>query len=130
MHRTLVQQVQRRQRDRRARQRARPPPVLPVRVRFARRPRRPTAPRVRFRDNRGNELLILDHSTLSTSRYIATQLAIRRERVERDLAPRPETLLDETLKLHDKIMKTKRGKHREREVAELERAALRRLPAT
>jgi len=43
--------------------------------------------------------------------------------------PRPEMLLDAILKLHDKIMNMKLGKHREREVAELEKAALRRFPA-
>ena len=42
--------------------------------------------------------------------------------------PRPEMLLDAIVKLHDKIQNMKLGVHREREVAELERARLRRLP--
>jgi NADH-quinone oxidoreductase subunit B len=44
--------------------------------------------------------------------------------------PRPEMLLDAILKLHDKIRNMKLGKHREHEVAELEKAALlRTFPA-
>src|SRR5450631_4549987 len=42
--------------------------------------------------------------------------------------PRPEMLLDAIVKLHDKIQNMKLGVNREREVAELERARLRRLP--
>src|SRR6266566_2381049 len=38
--------------------------------------------------------------------------------------PRPEMLLDSILKLHDKIMNTKLGKNREREITELENARL------
>jgi NADH-quinone oxidoreductase subunit B len=42
--------------------------------------------------------------------------------------PRPEMLLDAILKLHDKIQNSKLGPHREKEITELERARLRRLP--
>src|ERR1039457_4189314 len=42
--------------------------------------------------------------------------------------PRPEMLLDAILKLHDKIQNMKLGVNRERQVAELEQARLRRLP--
>src|SRR6266498_2011892 len=42
--------------------------------------------------------------------------------------PRPEMLLDSILKLHDKIQNMKLGVNREREVDDLERARLRRLP--
>jgi NADH-quinone oxidoreductase subunit B len=42
--------------------------------------------------------------------------------------PRPEMLLDSILKLHDKIQNMKLGVNREREIEELERARLRRLP--
>ena len=42
--------------------------------------------------------------------------------------PRPEMLLDAIVKLHDKIQNMKLGVNREHEVAELERARLRRLP--
>src|ERR1017187_3090395 len=42
--------------------------------------------------------------------------------------PRPEMLLDAIVKLHDKIQNMKLGANREREVAELQRARLRRLP--
>jgi NADH-quinone oxidoreductase subunit B len=42
--------------------------------------------------------------------------------------PRPEMLLDAIVKLHDKIQNMKLGVNREREVAELERERLRRLP--
>src|SRR6202042_513535 len=38
--------------------------------------------------------------------------------------PRPEMLLDSILKLHDKIMNTKLGKNRDREITELEEARL------
>ena len=38
--------------------------------------------------------------------------------------PRPEMLLDSVLKLHDKIMNTKLGKDRERQIADLEQAKL------
>src|SRR6266404_5863105 len=38
--------------------------------------------------------------------------------------PRPEMLLDSILKLHDKIMNTKLGKNRERQITELEAAGL------
>jgi len=38
--------------------------------------------------------------------------------------PRPEMLLDSILKLHDKIMNTKLGKDRERQIADLEQAKL------
>ena len=38
--------------------------------------------------------------------------------------PRPEMLLDSVLKLHDKIMNTKLGKDRERQIADLEHAKL------
>jgi NADH-quinone oxidoreductase subunit B len=38
--------------------------------------------------------------------------------------PRPEMLLDSILKLHDKIMNTKLGKNRERQITELEEARL------
>ena len=38
--------------------------------------------------------------------------------------PRPEMLLDSILKLHDKIMNTKLGKNRDREITELENARL------
>jgi NADH-quinone oxidoreductase subunit B len=37
-------------------------------------------------------------------------------------------LLDAILKLHDKIQNTKLGPDREKEITELERARLRRLP--
>jgi NADH-quinone oxidoreductase subunit B len=39
-------------------------------------------------------------------------------------------LLDAIVKLHDKIQNMKLGANREREVEELERATLRRLPLT
>ncbi|RCV52848.1 NuoB/complex I 20 kDa subunit family protein [Marinitenerispora sediminis] len=42
--------------------------------------------------------------------------------------PRPEMLLDAVLKLHDKVQNTKLGVHREREIEENERRALRTLP--
>jgi NADH-quinone oxidoreductase subunit B len=42
--------------------------------------------------------------------------------------PRPEMLLDSILKLHDKIQNMKLGVNREKQVEELERARLRRLP--
>src|ERR1039457_6737808 len=38
--------------------------------------------------------------------------------------PRPEMLLDSILKLHDKIMNTKLGKNRDRQITELEEARL------
>ena len=38
--------------------------------------------------------------------------------------PRPEMLLDSILKLHDKIMNTKLGKDRQRQITELEEARL------
>jgi NADH-quinone oxidoreductase subunit B len=38
--------------------------------------------------------------------------------------PRPEMLLDSILKLHDKIMNTKLGKNRDRQITELENARL------
>src|SRR6516165_9027126 len=38
--------------------------------------------------------------------------------------PRPEMLLDAILKLHDKIINTKLGKNRDRQIADLERARL------
>ena len=43
--------------------------------------------------------------------------------------PRPEMLLDSIIKLHDKIQNMQLGANREREIAELERARLERLPA-
>jgi NADH-quinone oxidoreductase subunit B len=39
--------------------------------------------------------------------------------------PRPEMLIDASLKLRDKIGRTRLGANREREIAELERARLR-----
>src|SRR5229473_1746654 len=42
--------------------------------------------------------------------------------------PRPEMLLDSILKLHDKIENMKLGKHRERQITELEQARLRMPP--
>ena len=42
--------------------------------------------------------------------------------------PRPEMLLDAILKLHDKILNSKLGADREREIEENESARLRRLP--
>jgi len=42
--------------------------------------------------------------------------------------PRPEMLLDAILQLHEQIQQTKMGAHREREVAELESAALQAEP--
>ena len=42
--------------------------------------------------------------------------------------PRPEMLLDAALKLQDKIMNTKLGKHHDRQTEELEQAQLRRNP--
>src|SRR5690349_12577128 len=42
--------------------------------------------------------------------------------------PRPEMLMDAILKLHDKIMNTKLGPDRQKEITQLERAQLRRLP--
>jgi NADH-quinone oxidoreductase subunit B len=42
--------------------------------------------------------------------------------------PRPEMLLDAIFKLHDKIMNTKLGPDREREITELEEARLKMLP--
>ena len=38
--------------------------------------------------------------------------------------PRPEMLIDSILKLHDKIINTKLGKDRERQIADLEEAKL------
>jgi NADH-quinone oxidoreductase subunit B len=38
--------------------------------------------------------------------------------------PRPEMLLDSILKLHDKIMNTKLGKNRDRQITDLEQAKL------
>src|SRR5215469_1692155 len=38
--------------------------------------------------------------------------------------PRPEMLLDSILKLHDKIINTKLGKNRDRQIADLEQAKL------
>jgi NADH-quinone oxidoreductase subunit B len=43
--------------------------------------------------------------------------------------PRPEMLMDAILKLHDKIQNTKLGVNRQREITELEKAALRRRRA-
>ena len=40
--------------------------------------------------------------------------------------PRPEMLMDAILKLHDKIRHTRLGVNRDREITELERAALQR----
>ena len=42
--------------------------------------------------------------------------------------PRPEMLLDAILKLHDKIMNTKLGKNRDRQITDLEQAKLRMRP--
>jgi NADH-quinone oxidoreductase subunit B len=42
--------------------------------------------------------------------------------------PRPEMLLDAILKLHDKIINTKLGKNRERQITDLEQAKLRIRP--
>lgn len=42
--------------------------------------------------------------------------------------PRPEMLIDAILELHDKIQHTKLGAHREREIKELETAALAATP--
>jgi NADH-quinone oxidoreductase subunit B len=42
--------------------------------------------------------------------------------------PRPEMLFDAIFKLHDKILNTKLGSDREREITELEEARLRMLP--
>src|ERR1700743_2232181 len=42
--------------------------------------------------------------------------------------PRPEMLMDSILKLHDKIMNTKLGKNRQRQIAELEEARLSTRP--
>jgi NADH-quinone oxidoreductase subunit B len=42
--------------------------------------------------------------------------------------PRPEMLLDSIIKLHDKILNSKLGAHREQQITELEEARLRRLP--
>jgi NADH-quinone oxidoreductase subunit B len=42
--------------------------------------------------------------------------------------PRPEMLLDAILKLHDKIQNAKLGPDRQKEITQLERAQLRRLP--
>ena len=42
--------------------------------------------------------------------------------------PRPEMLLDAIVKLHDKIENMKLGKNRDRQITELERATLHRLP--
>jgi NADH-quinone oxidoreductase subunit B len=42
--------------------------------------------------------------------------------------PRPEMLLDAILKLHDQIRHARLGTNRDREITELEHAALRRLP--
>ena len=44
--------------------------------------------------------------------------------------PRPEMLLDAILKLHDEIQHTKLGVHRERELDELEAAALKAIPTS
>ena len=43
--------------------------------------------------------------------------------------PRPEMLMDAIVKLHDTIQNMQLGANREREIAELERARLERLPA-
>jgi NADH-quinone oxidoreductase subunit B len=42
--------------------------------------------------------------------------------------PRPEMLLDAILKLHDKIINTKLGKNRERQITDQEQAKLRIRP--
>jgi NADH-quinone oxidoreductase subunit B len=42
--------------------------------------------------------------------------------------PRPEMLLDAILKLHDKIQNSKLGPDRQKEITQVERARLRRLP--
>ncbi|WP_283139159.1 NuoB/complex I 20 kDa subunit family protein [Rhizohabitans arisaemae] len=42
--------------------------------------------------------------------------------------PRPEMLIDAIVKLHDKIQNTKFGVHRQKQIDELELAALRALP--
>jgi NADH-quinone oxidoreductase subunit B len=42
--------------------------------------------------------------------------------------PKPEMLLDSILKLHDKILNSKLGEDRERQITELEQERLRRLP--
>jgi NADH-quinone oxidoreductase subunit B len=42
--------------------------------------------------------------------------------------PRPEMLLDAILKLHDKIQNSKLGPDRQKEITQLERDRLRRLP--
>src|SRR5437016_14163036 len=42
--------------------------------------------------------------------------------------PRPEMLLDAILKLHDKIQNSKLGPDRQKEITQLERTQLRRLP--
>ena len=44
--------------------------------------------------------------------------------------PRPEMLLDSILKLHDKIQNSKLGPDRQKEITQLERTQLRRLPLT
>ena len=44
--------------------------------------------------------------------------------------PRPEMLLDAVLKLHDKVQHTKLGVHRQRELVELEDAALEAIPTS
>ena len=44
--------------------------------------------------------------------------------------PRPEMLLDAILKLHDKIQNIKLGPDRQKEITQLERTQLRRLPLT
>ncbi len=42
--------------------------------------------------------------------------------------PRPETLIDAIVKLHDKIENMKLGVYRDRQITELEQTRLRRLP--
>ena len=44
--------------------------------------------------------------------------------------PRPEMLIDAILKLHDQVQNTKLGVNRERQIEELETAALRALPTS
>ena len=43
--------------------------------------------------------------------------------------PRPEMLIDAILKIHDQIQHTKLGANREREVVELETAAMTAVPS-
>jgi NADH-quinone oxidoreductase subunit B len=42
--------------------------------------------------------------------------------------PRPEMLLDAILKFHDKVQNSRLGANRDKQIADLERAQLRRLP--